>query len=253
MARKGKSQHLKRLAAPADWPIHRKEFKWTVKPKSGPHSLIKSLPLLVVIRDILGLVKNRREAKMMLAQGHVKVDGKPRRKDRYSVGLMDVIEIPVIDKAFRVIPSKKGLILQPIDKDEKTFKLCKIINKSTVQHGNLQLHTHDGKSFLIKIMDPKNPIEDIYNTHDVIKIEIPNQTVLDHLPLEEGVLGVVERGKKAGIRAEVKQIVRSTHPNIPNSVVLQDFKGNQFETILDYVFPIGKDASWITLPEETIS
>jgi small subunit ribosomal protein S4e len=189
MARKGKSPHLKRLAAPAGWPIHRKEFKWTVKSKPGSHSLIKSLPLLLIIRDMLGLVKNRREAKMMLAQGHVKVDGRLTSKDSRPIGLMDVVEIPIIDKAFRVVPSKKGLNLHLIEENEKTFKLCKIINKTTVQRGNLQLHTHDGRNFLIKIVDPKKSTDDIYNTHDVLKIELPHQVILDHLPLEEGILG----------------------------------------------------------------
>ncbi|UCH37253.1 MAG: 30S ribosomal protein S4e [Candidatus Bathyarchaeota archaeon] len=251
MARKGKSQHLKRLAAPASWPIHRKEFKWTVKPKPGPHSPHTSLPLLLVVRDVLGLVKNRREAQMMLAQGHVKVDGRAISEGGYPVGLMDVIEVPIIDQAFRMIPSKKGLNLHVIKEDEKTFKLCKIVNKTTVHHGNLQLNAHDGRNFLIKTIDPKNTVEDVYNTHDVLKIEIPNQAILDHLPLEAGVLGVVERGKRAGTRVEVKQIVKSKQPTVPSSVVLQDFKGNQFETILDYVFPIGKKVSWISLPEET--
>ncbi|MFX0075991.1 MAG: 30S ribosomal protein S4e, partial [Candidatus Hermodarchaeota archaeon] len=36
MTRKGGSKHLKRLPAPSSWPIHRKEFRWVVKPRSGP-------------------------------------------------------------------------------------------------------------------------------------------------------------------------------------------------------------------------
>ena len=48
---------------------------------------------------------------------------------------------------------------------------------------------------------------------------------------------------------EVKKIVSRAWPS-KASVTLKDSKGNQFETIVDYVFPIGKGEPWITLPEE---
>ena len=31
--------HIKRLAAPKTWPIHRKAYSWIAKPSSGTHSL----------------------------------------------------------------------------------------------------------------------------------------------------------------------------------------------------------------------
>ncbi|MEM4476331.1 MAG: 30S ribosomal protein S4e, partial [Desulfurococcaceae archaeon] len=37
MGSMGGSKHLKALAAPAFWPILRKEYKWAVKPSPGPH------------------------------------------------------------------------------------------------------------------------------------------------------------------------------------------------------------------------
>ena len=50
MTKKGGSKHLKRLPAPVNWPIHRKEFRWVVKSRPGPHPLDRSLPLLLVVR-----------------------------------------------------------------------------------------------------------------------------------------------------------------------------------------------------------
>jgi small subunit ribosomal protein S4e len=249
MTKKGGSKHLKRLPAPASWPIHRKEFRWVVKPRAGPHSLSKSLPLLLVVRELLGLAKNRREVKTMLSEGHVKVDGKVRREDDYPVGTMDVVEIPIAEKAFRVLPSKKGLRLYAVGREEKEFKLCKIIGKTIVTEGNLQLNLHDGKNILVKAVDSDNRTEDVYNVHDVLKIGVPTYEILAHLKFEEGVLGIVDKGKNSGTQVEVKKIVKRAWPSRA-SVSLNDSEGNQFETVIDYIFPIGKDEPWITIPQE---
>jgi small subunit ribosomal protein S4e len=248
MTKKGVVKHLKRLAAPANWPIHRKEYKWVIKPRAGPHSLRKSLPLLLIVRELLGLVKNRREAKMMLSKGHVLVDGEVRREIDYSVGMMDIIEIPTLEKVFRVLPSSKGLRLYDIESADKEFKLCKITGKTTVRGGNMQLHCHDGKNIFVKTEDSEHPTENIYRVHDVLKIVIPDHTILAHLKFETGILGIVEDGKNVGAVVEVSQIIKRAWPS-KASVTLKNYHGNEFETVLDYVFPIGKGEPWIHLPE----
>jgi small subunit ribosomal protein S4e len=247
MTKNGGSKHLKRLPAPARWPIHRKEFKWVVKPKAGPHPLNRSFPLLLIVRELLGLVKNRREADIMLSAGHVKIDGEIRREDDYPVGIMDIIEIPSTANAFRILPFKKGLRLHPVNKAEVNFKLCKIVGKTIVTGGYLQLNLHDGKNILLKTGESKD--QDIYSVHDVLKISIPDSEILSHLKFEENIFGIVDQGKNAGTKVEVKKIIKRPWPS-KASVSLIDSQGNQFETILDYVFPIGKSEPWITISEE---
>jgi len=75
MARMGGSRHMKALAAPSVQRIPRKERPWTVKPSPGPHPSDRSLPLLLVVRDLLKLAESNREARKIIAQGEVKVDG----------------------------------------------------------------------------------------------------------------------------------------------------------------------------------
>jgi len=250
MGKKGGSKHLKRLPAPTFWPIHRKEFKWVIKPKPGPHKKHRSFPLLLILREMLGLANNRKEAHHLLSEKHVKVDGVIRRKDNYSVGLMDVLEIPFINKAYRILPMRrKGLGLHNIDEEEKSFKLCKIMNKTYLRGGNLQLNLHDGYNILLKINDPNSAVEDVYKTHDVLKIGIPGSEILDHLTFNVGVLAIVENGKHVGRWGEIVAIEKreTFHPSI---ITLKDLEDNQFETILDYVFPIGKDEPLISLPKK---
>jgi len=248
MGKKGGSKHLKRLPAPKIWSIHRKEFKWVVKPSAGPHSLETSLPLLLLVREMLGLAKNRREAKIMLSAGNVKIDGKVRRSDDYPVGIMDVIEIIPSKKTFRVFPSEKRLLLYPINEDEKAFKLCEVVNITTVKKGQIQLHLHDGKTLLVKAGQGQS-VADVYKVHDLLKISIPDNEILAHQNFEEGILGIVDNGKNAGILVEVAEILQRPWPS-KTVVTLKDKTGKTFETILDYVFPIGKGEPWVRIPEE---
>jgi small subunit ribosomal protein S4e len=240
------TKHLKRMPAPKTWPISRKRLKWIVKPTPGPHAIKHSFPLLLVIRDMLAIANTRKEARIILSEENIKVDGKIRRKDDYPIGLMDVIEIPKINKAFRLLPvPKKGLILHPINGEEKEYKLCKILNKNIVKKGYLQLNLHDGKNILIKTTDP---IEAVYSTSDLLKIKIPHLEILEHLTFGEDVLALLIGGKNSGRFGKIVKIMREKGSFL-TTVTLVDDENTQFKTILDYVFPIGKDEPWISLPE----
>ena len=249
MGKLGGTKHLKRKPAPKFWPIHRKEYRWVVKPGVGPHGAASSLPLLVVLRDILDVARTRHEVDLILGRGEIKIDGVVRTNDDFPVGLMDVIDIPVLKKTYRVLPLLgKGLRLHGIGLDEKEFKLCKILNKTTIARGNVQLNLHDGRNQTIKVVDPKKPSEDIYKTNDLLKIKLPSQEILGHLRFEPGVLALVDSGRNVGRWGEV---VKITEPNVYGSTaVLRDSNGEDFETVVDYLFPIGKGEPWISLPAQ---
>lgn len=195
LGKKGQSSGLKRKPAPKSWPIHRKEFTWVVKPVCGPHSLGNCLPLAVVLRDILKFAKTRKEAKTIVAQGRVYVDGKVRRRDDFPVGLMDVISMQDIGKSFRVLPSYKNLVLTQINNEEARFKLCRIEDKTVVNNGNVQLHLHDGSNILVKVADQKSPHEDVYKALDTLKISLPEKQILEHIKMNEKDFVIITDGK----------------------------------------------------------
>ena len=68
------SRHQKRLSMPKTWNIQRKTRKWAVKASPGPHSGLKSIPLLLVLRDVMKLANSSREAKKILHDGNILVD-----------------------------------------------------------------------------------------------------------------------------------------------------------------------------------
>jgi len=250
LGKKGGKKHLKRKPAPKFWPIHRKEFVWTVKPKPGPHSTSSCLPLMLIVRDILGFAKTRKEAKTIISQGKVMVDGKVQRDELFPVGLMDVISIPEVKKTYRVLPSKKGLTLHPIEKDEVGFKLCRIENKTIVDGGHVQLNLHDGRNILIRVKDPKKPEEDVYRTMDTLKISIPNQEVIGHMKLVKGASAIIIGGKNVGKHGKIVDIEeRLGQKRRKLLVTTEDAEGKRFQTTLDFVFVTGDAEHSISLPE----
>jgi len=249
MGKKGKTARLKRKPAPAFWPIHRKDLPWVVKPQSGSHSLENCLPLTLVLRDMLGVAQTRKEGQLILAQGKVLVDGKIRKRDESPVGLMDVISMPDAGKYYRLMPSKHGLILAPISKEESTIKLVRVENKSTVTKG-VQVALHDGSIMLVKVADPKNPVEVTYNTFDILKLSVPEKQVTQTLSVKEGNLAIITGGKNIGVQGKIAEIEKTEAKKRRQAlVVIEDAKGARYQTIMDYIFSIGEAAPMINTLE----
>lgn len=238
MAKMGSRKHLKRFKSPEHWPIHPKEFKWTVKPSPGPHSIEGSLPLLVIVRDILQIADNAREARIIINNGDILVDGRIRKDYKFPVGFMDVIQIPKTGKAYRVLPDERGrLVLHPIEEANIDFKLCRIEDKTTIKGGKTQLNLHDGRNFLT---------DGEYKTGDVLVLNVPEQEIKDQIKFEDGTIGLITGGKHIGEKGTVKEI-NITRSSMPNTVLIET-KEKTFQTLQDYVFVLGKDKPVITLP-----
>ncbi len=187
------------------------------------------MPLVVVLRDLLHLADRSKEIKQIMQEGKVLVDGRIRKDHRFIVGMFDTISIPTINANYRVMIGDNGkFMLVPI-KDAGT-KLCKIVNKTTVRDGKIQLNLHDGTTMLAS---------NDYKTKDSILIKVPERKIDQHLNYGVGSLVFVADGKHAGEIGKVKEIkvVRSSSPNM---VIITTAAG-EFETIEPYIFVIGKD------------
>ncbi|WP_434731827.1 30S ribosomal protein S4e [Thermogladius sp. KZ2Tp1] len=243
------SRHLKALAAPYYWSILRKEHKWTVKPSPGPHPIEYSLPLLIVVRNVLGYAETAREARRLISEGHFEIDGRVVRDYKFPVGFMDVLRIKTTDEYYRVVPVPTKVIgFVKIPKEEATFKLCRIRNKTTVKGGHIQLNLHDGRNVLIRVNDPRNPVEDVYETLGTVQLSLADNKIVDYIPLAENNLVIISGGRNVGRVGLLKKVHRGM--GVKRSVaVIEDRIGNLFQTSLNYVFVIGRDKPLITLPE----
>ena len=257
MARMGSKRHLKRLSAPEFWPILRKERKWVVKPSPGPHPISRTLPLLVVVRDVLNLAETSREARKIISEGHIRIDGKVRKNYKFPVGFMDVVEIIDTEEYFRVIPVPvKFMALIPIPKEEAEFKICRIENKTTVKGGKTQLNLHDGRNVLVEPLEEVEESEEEaqliqYRTMGSVKISLPEGKLLDYYPLQEGSPVIVIGGRNVGKVAKLISITPGMR-HYRKQVELESYKGEKFYTTLDKLMVIGKESPEITLPEGAV-
>ena len=249
MGRKGESKTLKRKPAPRFWPIHRKEFTWVVKPSAGTHSVEKCLPLTLALRDVLGLAKTRREAKIIVSSGKVYVDGRAIKEDDFPIGLMDTVTLADAEKHFRVLPSYKGLILNPTSKEEAEFKLCRIENKTVVSKGQIQLNLHDGSNLSVKTADIEKP-GNVYQTLDTLKVGLPERQILEHVRMKENDSAIIIGGKNIGKQGKIVEIEKASGKKRRNALAtIQDKDGNKYQTILSLLFATGERQPLIAVAE----
>ena len=247
MTRHGGNKASKRLNTPSFLQIKRKHGKFFINPSPGSHPKQFSLPLLHVVRDLLKIVDNYREAKKLIGLGYFKVDGKIVKEKAYPVGLMDVISIEKMKKHYRILPdSHHGLKLYEITEQESLYKLCRITQKITIKGGHIQLNLHDGRNIIIKVKDPKSPKEDIYKRMDVLKISIPDQEILKLLRFKEGNLAIIMSGKNIGQVGKIETILKRFGPKASTVSIKRD--SELTETLYDYTFIIGEEQSEIAVP-----
>jgi len=234
-----RSHHLKRLNAPRTLQLHRKEFTWTVRAAPGPHALDQAIPLGILIRDYLKLCDTQKEAKRILSNNEILVDGVIRKDNKFPVGLMDVITITKMKKQYRMLyDQRKKLTLVPISSSDADWKLRRIENKTTLKGKKIQLHFHDGNTMIVD--------KDEYATGDVLKIILKDTSIADRYPKQKGVISLIIGGTHVGELATIEniEIIASSSYN------LALMKGNHdFTTIEPYVFPVGKAKPVIAIPE----
>ena len=228
--------HLKRLNAPITWNIKKKENAFIMRPNASGHKMINAMPLSVLFKDILNLAKTTKEVKDIVNNKEIIVDGKRRKNVAYAVGLMDVVECVDINKVFRLLINKKGkLIAQEIDSKEKDLKPLKIINKTVVKKGKMQLNCSDGRNIFVEKND--------YKTNDVIVVNIKENKITDHLKCVKGNYVYIIGGKYVGKQGVVETVDSE-------SVAFKTKNGEFIETAKRYMFIIGKEKPCIKLPDK---
>ncbi len=232
MGKKGETKQLKRIASGRKVKVLKKISTWLTKPRTGPHSPKEAVALLVIIRDYLKLADTAKEAKKIIKQGKVLVDGRKVTDHKFPVGFMDLIQIPELGKNYRVMLDKKGRIIVEEIETEANFKLVRVNKKRKIKGGKILLTTHDGRNLTFDK-------DQEYKVGEVFKITVPEQKIVERFELKPGNLGYVINGKHAGKIGKIIGIKEGTMTRKPE-VVLQSEK-ETFNTIKDYVFVIGKE------------
>jgi len=230
-------KHLKRLPAPRSWSIPRKTHFWIVRPSPGPHGIGESVPLGSILRDMLKVCDTAREARHILNNRGVLVDGRAVTDPKFPVGLMDVLTLSQTKAHYRMLVDTRGrMSLVGIEEGEATWKLCRVEDKTTVRGGKTQINLHDGRNLVL----PK----DSYKTGTTVKMNVPGQKVVEHYELSKGAPVLVTAGQHVGEIAHVLEVQRTRNPRA-NIVTFTE----GFSTDIHKVFVLGTEGPTIKTPE----
>lgn len=224
MSKRGGTKHLKRIAAPKAVPLtDRKENPWMIKTGPGPHAKKHAIPLAVLLRDMLGAVRDAKEAGRAVSRRLVRIDGRPRTDVKFPVGLMDVVSFA--DRNYCIVVDWKGrLVPVEIDAARASSKILKVVGKRTVKGGKTALSFHDGRN-----LAGDNNVK----VGDSIVVSLPKADMKAHLKSEKGARCLVSEGKHAGSIVRLKEIIQRKGSK-PSEALVQGDSG-EFITVAKYL------------------
>ena len=230
-------RHQKRLAAPIAFPIARKPFKFTFHGDGGARKISEGIPLGLILRDQLKLVRNLKELKSVLTKKQVLVDGKPKTSPRWIVGPNDVLSIPSINAYYRLIPwiGRRRIKIVEIDEKDSNWKLSVIKNKKTIRKGLTQLNLDDGRNIVL----PADEDPTKYATRGTLKIELPTQKILDYYPFELNSPVLIVKGTNTGLSGNLQYLEKRIGKN--RSIAIVESGDDRIITAMENVIIVGKD------------
>ncbi|KAG0439704.1 40S ribosomal protein S4 [Dictyocoela muelleri] len=229
---RGPRKHLKRLAAPKSWLLDKSGGVYAPRPSTGPHKLEECIPLCILLSKKLGYAQNSKEIKHIMKNRMIMINGKVRTDPRYPVGIMDILSIPKTGETFRLLYNTSGrFFLHRLEKQEN-FTITKVIKK-VIRKGKVPyIYTEDGGSFRYCDLE--------INVGDSVKVDLETRKVVEFLPIAEGNIVYLTRGKNMGCSGVIVGIDKDI-------VKIKDSNDRYFSTLKKNLLVIGKEKSWISL------
>lgn len=230
MGSRGESKAQKTVSVQKVRFLKRKKHVWTIKNRTGPHSKKSSVPLGFLVRNMLGLAQTRKETKLILNSGEVRVNGTKRIDLNFPLGLFDVVEFPKTKKMHRIVLDEKGRITSAEMKSGALLeKVSKVLKKHVSKKGFVKLTTSDG----FVLSEEKTSV----NVSDSVKISLPGKKILENFSFSDGQIAVIIGGKHAGETGKIKEVIPGSMHK-PKLVKLESKKG-EFSTLEKYVCIVG--------------
>lgn len=189
--------HLKRLAMPKTWPLPKKVAKFIVVPKGKAKHY--SIALAVFLRDFLKEVNTFKEAKKVIKEGNIEVNGKIVKDEKFALTIFDRIFIKKLGKYFTIHLNKKGkLEVKEISQEKYQYKISKIIGKTVLKKGKIQLNLYDGWNLIAE--------KDNFKVGDSVMVKIKDKKIEKILPLQKNATVFLIKGKHAGKIGKVLEV-----------------------------------------------
>lgn len=227
-------RHLSMLNVPMSWPVQRKKgVKWIARPNPGAHALENCMTLNIILKNILKYAKTKSEAKKILDEGKVLVNNKARKDQKFSVGIMDVLEIPTIKEHYRVLYTPKGMFtLHKISGEEAKLKPAKITGKKILKGNKIQLNFNDGRNMIVS--------KDEFKVNDTLIFSMGEKWgIKKHVKFEKGALVYIMEGTHKGMSG----IIENIKEVFSNPTIEVKSKDKTFETSKNFAFVIDDSIS----------
>lgn len=220
-------QHLKQLYSPRTWPLGKKTATFVTRPRPGAHTLRMQVPLVVALRDMIRVCDTKKEVKFLLQSKKCLVDGKPAYDVKRPVGFMDVISLVDADEHYHILIDKKNRLYPlKIESGEASRKIVRVVNKTTLKGGVMQLNTLDGRC--VRVQDASK-----YSVGDSLVLSVPDQGISEKLSLEEKATVLLVGGSHVGEIGMVEII--------EGGVVTVKTDALTFRTKKEYAVVVGKE------------
>jgi len=228
---RGPKKHMKRLAAPNHWMLDKMGGVFAPRPRAGPHKLRECVPLIVLLRNRLKYALNGKEARTIMMERNIKVDGRVRTDIKYPAGFMDCLTIDKTNENFRLMYDAKGrFVLVPQTKEEAKVKLLRVTREEFGRKATPKITTHDGRT--IRYPDPDCKV------YDTIRYNVDTGKTLEVIKFDVGNVAMLNGGQNIGRVGVIT--ARERHLGAFDIVHLKDAKGQTFCTRISNVFVIGK-------------
>lgn len=228
MANKGETKCLKIFNVGNVHKIDKSKI-FVFRPKPGKHNLKTTVSIGYVLRDLLHLADNKKEINYIIKNRDVIVDKKIVKSKNLPIGFYDIVEIPRINKYYKVTLKQNGEIsLIEIKEEDSKYKLCKILSKKLVKKGEIQLKTNDGRTILTT--------NNAYKTKATIKYDFEDNAIKEYIPLEPKKEAFIVGGRHVGKKATIIEI-KESRLNKPSLIRLKT-NDEEIETTEKNVFVI---------------
>ena len=203
--------HMKRLPAPKHYPIARKDGQYTTTIK-GSRSPEQAIPAVLFLREVTEYAETKKEAKKIIRDGNLLRNGEPVRDIQDGIAVLDVVELPTAEEAYRVVMDGRKLEFLPVSDEDRVA--------ARIQDKELK-----GDTYIYRLHTGENyESETEYSTGNTL---VFSDGSVKEVTLEEGAKVLVIEGVHAGDVAEVESIQeRGMNPN----TALVKSEDQEFET-----------------------
>jgi small subunit ribosomal protein S4e len=231
MATKGEQKTQKRISSPVIRPLKKKQAKWTIKTRPGPHNKQTSVPIGIILRETLKITKNTKETKKILNQKTIKINEKPIKNPRFPLGIFDYLEITIQNQTntYRAILDHKKRI--KLVKTNKKYILGKIETKKTLPKNKTQYRLNNGMTLVDNKINA--------NPGDTLIIDPKTKKITKHLPAQKEATAYITGGTHVSQTVKIKEITPATQHR-KKTMTIETKKGT-YQTTANHITIIGEN------------